>query len=297
MTMFDYRQLATLTAILEEGSFERAAQKLFITQSAVSQRLRQLEDTLGQTLVVRSTPLTATSAGQRLLKHYKQVSLLENELDDDLRNQDEEGFTSLTIGLNADSIGTWFFDAVKSFVFDNNILLDLKVDDQDQTHHLLRTGEVLGCISGSASAVQGCRCIPLGQMIYRPLASPEFIDRYAPDGLSYENVSITPVAVFNRKDSLQHRYLEQKFGVTKFPHHLIPTCDGFLSALLKGFAYGLVPDQQGQEHIEVGTLTSIDPNYEIPIPLYWHVWNLQTDLMKGLTQALVAEARRVLIPI
>ncbi len=295
--MFDYRQLATLTAILEEGSFDKAAKKLFITQSAVSQRLRQLEDNLGQTLVVRSTPLTATSAGQRLLKHYKQVSLLENELDEDLRNQNEQGFTSLTIGLNADSIGTWFFGAVKDFVSENNILLDLKVDDQGQTHHLLRTGEVLGCISGSSSAVQGCRCIPLGQMIYRPLASPDFVQQYAPAGLTAENIADIPVAVFNRKDPLQHSYLEQKFGLVKFPHHLIPACDGFISALLKGFAYGLVPDQQGQEYMERGDLISIDPGHEILIPLYWHVWNLQTDLMKGLTQALVSEARQVLVPI
>ncbi|WP_299378155.1 LysR family transcriptional regulator ArgP [uncultured Kiloniella sp.] len=295
--MFDYRQLAALNAILEEGSFEKAAKKLFITQSAVSQRLRQLEDSLGQTLVVRGTPLTATVSGQRLLKHYKQVSLLENELDTELKNQNSEDFTSLTIGLNADSIGTWFFGAVKSFAEENKILLELKVDDQEQTHHLLRTGEVLGCISGSPLAVQGCRCIPLGQMIYQPLASPDFVNHYAPRGLTKDNASSTPVAVFNRKDPLQHRYLENKFGITDFPHHLIPACDGFVDALVKGFAYGLIPNQQGQPYIDSGDLVSIDPDHKIPVPLYWHIWNLHTDIMKGLTKALVSEAKRVLTPL
>ncbi|MCZ4281015.1 LysR family transcriptional regulator ArgP [Kiloniella laminariae] len=295
--MLDYRLLATLTAILEEGSFEKAAQRLFITQSAVSQRLRQLEDNLGQTLVVRSTPLAATTAGQRLLKHYKQVSLLESELDDDLKDRGEAGFNTLTIGLNADSIGTWFLPAIQNFVQDNKILLDLKVDDQEQTHHLLRTGEVLGCISASSSAVQGCRCIPLGQMIYRPLASPDFVEKYAPNGLTTENASHIPVAVFNRKDPLQHRYLEQRFGVTRFPHHLIPACDGFISALVKGFAYGLVPDQQSKELMQNKELVSIDPECEIPVPLYWHVWNLQTSLMQQLTRSLTTTARKSLTPI
>ena len=45
--MLDFRQLAALAAIVEEQSFDKAAQKLHVTQSAVSQRLKQLEDKLG----------------------------------------------------------------------------------------------------------------------------------------------------------------------------------------------------------------------------------------------------------
>jgi LysR family transcriptional regulator (chromosome initiation inhibitor) len=56
---FDPAALECLAAIVEEGGFERAAQRLSITQSAVSQRLRALEAQVGTVLIVRSRPLQA----------------------------------------------------------------------------------------------------------------------------------------------------------------------------------------------------------------------------------------------
>jgi LysR family transcriptional regulator (chromosome initiation inhibitor) len=64
MSTFDPDALECLAAIIEEGGFERAAQRLSITQSAVSQRLRALEAQVGTVLIVRSRPLKPTAAGQ-----------------------------------------------------------------------------------------------------------------------------------------------------------------------------------------------------------------------------------------
>ena len=52
----DYRTLQALDAVIRERGFERAAQKLCITQSAVSQRIKQLENLFGQPLLVRTVP-------------------------------------------------------------------------------------------------------------------------------------------------------------------------------------------------------------------------------------------------
>src|SRR5690349_14659609 len=73
MSTYDPAALECLAAIVEEGGFERAAQRLSITQSAVSQRLRSLESQVGTVLVVRSRPLRPTAAGQLLLKHTRQL--------------------------------------------------------------------------------------------------------------------------------------------------------------------------------------------------------------------------------
>ena len=51
--MLDYSALSALAAVIREGSFERAAQSLHVTPSAVSQRIRLLEERLGCALVVR----------------------------------------------------------------------------------------------------------------------------------------------------------------------------------------------------------------------------------------------------
>ncbi|MBO7941882.1 LysR family transcriptional regulator, partial [Streptomyces sp. S9] len=70
-------QLAAFAAVLEEGSFEGAARRLSVTSSAVSQRIKALEDRLGQVLVVRQAPCRPTRAGERLLRRVRPMQALE----------------------------------------------------------------------------------------------------------------------------------------------------------------------------------------------------------------------------
>src|SRR5690606_22837241 len=66
--MLELRHLETLTAIREGGSLVEAAERLHVTQSALSHQLRDLEDRLGLQLLNRRTrPLRFTTAGLRLL--------------------------------------------------------------------------------------------------------------------------------------------------------------------------------------------------------------------------------------
>jgi len=296
--MIDMRQLAALAAVVEERSFERAAQRLHVTQSAVSQRIKQLEERLGQALVVRTVPIRATEVGQKVLKHYRQVSLLEQELLQGLTRQDAQGFTRVALGLNADSLETWFPDAVAALVATQRLLLDLKVDDQDATHQLLRDGEVIGCITASPKAMQGCQCVPLGIMAYRCLASPAYMMRYFPQGVMADGFRRAPVAEFSHKDQLQNRYLQQFFGLGshEYPRHRIPSSSAFCGVIARGLACGMVPDQQGRALMETGQAVDMTPGRYLAVPLYWHVWNLGSQLVRQLTDALVAEAEGQLDP-
>lgn len=70
----DYRTLQALDAVIRERGFERAAQKLCITQSAVSQRIKQLENLFSQPLLVRTIPPRPTEQGQKLLALLHQAS-------------------------------------------------------------------------------------------------------------------------------------------------------------------------------------------------------------------------------
>lgn len=100
----DYRTLQALDAVIRERGFERAAQKLCITQSAVSQRIKQLENMFGQPLLVRTVPPRPTEQGQKLLALLRQVELLEEEWLGD----EQTGSTPLLLSLavNADSLAT-----------------------------------------------------------------------------------------------------------------------------------------------------------------------------------------------
>ncbi len=296
--MLDYRQLQALAAVLEEQSFDKAAQKLHVTQSAISQRIKQLEDKLGHSLVIRGTPLQATRAGQQVLKHYRQVSLLQNDMLQGLIIDQGEGYSRLSIGLNADSLETWFLDAMAPLMAAKKLLLELKVDDQDQTHHLLRSGEVIGCITSSPEAMQGCSCIPLGVMPYRCLASPDYMARYFPDGANREGFLMAPVAEYSNKDELQNRYLERFFGLKagEYPCHRIPSSVAFFELIQRGYACGMVPDQQSQALIESGEVLNMSPGHYLAVPLYWHVWNLKTGLARSLTDTLIDAAKVSLDP-
>jgi len=189
--MFDYKLLEAMAMVAEAGGFDKAARVLCLTQSAVSQRIRILEELFGQVLIVRSTPPRLTVAGNNILLHYRQVKHLEKELLDTLLPSADDGFSTLAIGINADSLATWFPDASRSFIKENKLLLDLRVDDQEETHKLLKSGDVVGSISSDRNPVQGCKLLYLGQMEYLLVASPEFERLWFKDGFSAETVSRT----------------------------------------------------------------------------------------------------------
>ncbi len=296
--MLDYRQIQALAAVVEEQGFDRAATALHITQSAVSQRLKQLEERLGQALVIRSSPIRATPAGQQVLKHYRQVSLLQKELFKEIYEDEDSSFTRLSLGLNADSLSTWFLPVMQPLLTAEKLLLELKVDDQDQTHHLLRTGEVIGCITASPAAMQGCNCVPLGVMAYRCLVSPGYIRHYLGGKVTAEGLRQAPAVEYNHKDALHSRYLERFYGLAAgdFPRHRVPSPDAFLDLIVRGFGAGMVPDQQSRPFLARGLVVDMAPGNYLAVPLYWHVWNLKTPLARRLTETLLRGAEQQLDP-
>ena len=294
--MLDYKLIEAFAKVVSEGGFERAAKVLFITQSAVSQRIRQLEDQSGQLLLTRSSPPQPTEAGRVLLKHYQQVKLLEEGLSAELTAADEQGPTSLAIGINADSLASWFIEAIEPLLRQFNLLIDLRVDDQEQTHSFLREGEVVGCISNESKPLQGCRVEHLGIMPYRLLATPAFIERWFSNGLSLRAAEKAPAVIFNRKDRLHYLFLEKQLGglPDALPCHYIPTPEQFLQVIANGYCYGMVPDWQSVELRNSGSLQELVTNAVFPVELFWHCWNLQSAALQDFSQQLVSGAHQYL---
>ncbi len=294
--MFDYKLIEAFAKVVSEGGFERAAKVLFITQSAVSQRIRQLEDQSGQLLLTRSSPPQPTAAGRALLKHYQQVKLLEEGLSEELTDTVAEKPATLSIGINADSLASWFIAAIEPLLRRFSLLIDLRVDDQEQTHLFLREGEVVGCISNEAKPMQGCRVEFLGVMNYRLLATPEFAERWFSDGLSLTAAGSAPAVIFNRKDRLHHQFLEQELGQlpSALPCHYIPTPEQFLQVIADGFSYGMLPDWQSLALRNSSKLVELVPATAYPVKLYWHCWNLQSKPLGDFSRQLVIGARQLL---
>ncbi|WP_163337453.1 LysR family transcriptional regulator ArgP [Desulfopila sp. IMCC35008] len=294
--MLDYKLIEALAMVAREGRFDKAAKTLFITQSAVSQRIKLLEEQMGQVLIARTTPPRVTPAGRKLLKHYLQVKRLEDDLISEVGRTDNQEFASIAVGINADSLALWLLDAIHPFLLDNKVLLDVRVDDQEQTHRLLKDGEVMGCISTQEHPMQGCHVEYLGQMNYHMMASPEFAAQWFPDGLTLENVRRAPALIFDRKDDLHQKFLMKALEEipASFPSHFIPSVERYAEFVALGIAYGMLPDQQRSPFIRNGQLIDLRPDCHVPVKLYWHCWSLKSKLLTQFTRQLTSRAKILL---
>ena len=98
MASLDLAQLRTLIAVVEAGSLTKAAPQLFLSQSAVSEQIKKLEECVGQPLLLRSKAgVVATRAGQQLLVHARQLVALADHALRDLRGEALRGVLRLAI--------------------------------------------------------------------------------------------------------------------------------------------------------------------------------------------------------
>ncbi|MCS5734305.1 LysR family transcriptional regulator ArgP [Herbiconiux daphne] len=273
---WDLAQLAALSAVVSEGTFEAAARALNITPSAVSQRVKALESSVGRVLLQRTKPVRATESGEAVLLLARQFETLSHDamagLGVEEVDEGAEGAETLNgtggngtggigtggngtgglprrplvrmpIAVNADSLATWLLPALAEL--STVIAFDLFREDQGHTTALLRDGTVMGAVTDVAQAVQGCSSTPLGAMRYRPMANRSFAARWFGGGVTPAALADAPVVVFDRRDQLQDRYLAAATGgVVSPPRHYVPASADFVEAVRLGFGWGMVPDLQ-----------------------------------------------------
>lgn len=286
-------QLSAFSAVLAEGSFDAAARRLSLTPSAISQRIKALEDRLGQVLILRHQPCRATTAGQRLLRSVQQMQLMEAEALGEFTGVDpaQRNASALAIAVNADSLASWLLPALAQLHAHDGTLFDIRAEDQDHSAELLRDGSVLGAITADARPVQGCTVKKLGVMRYLPIASPGFADRYFRDGLNAATLCLAPMLVFNRRDALQARFMR---GITRAklapPIHYIPSSTAFLEAAALGLGWAMAPAIMLREPLAAGRLRTLAPDRWLDVPMYWQHWAIRSPALTRLTDALLRAA-------
>ncbi|MDP9570253.1 UNVERIFIED_ORG: LysR family transcriptional regulator (chromosome initiation inhibitor) [Agrobacterium larrymoorei] len=298
----DYAGLRAVAMVVQTGSFEKAALALHVTPSAISQRVKQLEERLGAVLILRGNPCTATEKGEWVCRHMEHVGMLESELFSQLpallSSDEVSSRVTLHIATNADSLGTWFLKAVSAFTHQSGFLLNVAVDDQDHTAEWLQRGRVLAAVTSLEKPVQGCRVTPLGFLRYHATASPAFIDRYFPKGVTETELAQAPALTFNQKDRLQQQWISQVFGASiVHPTHWLPSTQSFVDAALLGMGWGMNPALLVRNHLAEGRLVALVAGTPLDIPLFWQVNRLAADRLKSLTDAVVEVARRELVQI
>ncbi|MBU9379670.1 LysR family transcriptional regulator ArgP [Burkholderia gladioli] len=293
--MLDYALLEALAAVIRHGSFERAAKDLNVSPSAVSQRVKLLEERVGSVLVKRGQPCVATTSGALLCRHTERVQLLEAELSGRVPHLPGSvgAWPTLRVAVNDDSVATWFIDAVGPFCAESNTLLDLVIDDQDYTAERIRDGSVQGAITAQAEPIQGCRSTRLGRIRYHAVCSPDFHARYFSDGLTREALRCAPCVMFSPKDSLQMRFIRRAVRTDLDPpKHWIPHVAGYLRACETGLGWGMCPDRMIERQVAAGEMIDLSEGRSIDIELYWQSWRLSIDWLDEFSRALKTQAAR-----
>lgn len=283
---------ATLAAVVDTGTMEAAARRLHVTPSAVSQRIRALEERLGRVLLVRSKPARATVDGERVVRLARQYALLSHDV---LRELGEAGegesraAVSLSLAVNADSLSTWFVAALSQVSALHDVVFDLHRDDQDFTAEMLASGRVIAAVTSRADPVAGCRVRPLGAMRYRAVATPTRARELERLGAEHARV-----VDYDRRDELQTRWLQER-GVDPAspPRSFVPGSHAFADAVRGGLGWGMLPDLQTEADLADGSLVLLS-GPPVDVPLYWQQWNLTSSLLDAVADAVAETAGRAL---
>src|SRR5438445_3320530 len=147
MTDLPLDQVRTLLAAVDEGTFDAAARALHVTPSAVSQRVKALEQRIGRVLLLRTKPVRLTESGEVVVRFARQLALLEHDAGAELGLSG--AVSVLPIAVNADSLATWFLPALAAVPAQTNfeVCFDLHREDQDHTTLLLRQGLVMAAVT------------------------------------------------------------------------------------------------------------------------------------------------------
>ncbi len=292
--MLDPAQLAALAAVHRRGSFDLAASELHVTPSAISQRIKALEEATGTLLIRRGQPCSATPSGLRLIRHHDEVRLLESTLAADLPAL-SPGPVTLRLAVNADSLATWVIPALAATA---GFLFDLVIDDQDVSQNWLRRGEVVAAVTAHSGPLQGCDTIPLGSLRYRATASPAYRDRWFPTGVTPRALSLAPALTFSDKDLLQDRWVTRHSASkhrASFPSHRMASSQAFVEACLTGLGWGLNPEPLVKDHLATGRLVELIPDTALDVALHWQFTRLAAPALAPVTEAIRRSAKTILI--
>ena len=300
MSRLSADQLQTFVTIIEYGTFEAAADILGVSAPAISQRVKTMERIAGQVLLRRTNPIEPTAAGENILRIARQSEYLQQELERALVGS--TGHRTISIAVNADSLATWFMEAVRALAVEESIYCQIRREGEFQSSALLRSGEVMGAITSDPHPIAGCSWEPLRVMKYWVVASAEFVQRHFPDfpRVSLAQLDAAPVLEYDRQDYGYHRarqLLEAQYGInseesgsgaterTPAPRLYVPSSPDYARAVEAGCAWGVLPWEQCEKGLSSGELVAlVDEPFEVQ--LYWQHWNIDSPLLANVTESI-----------
>lgn len=319
--------LRTLATVVDAGSLEAAAQQLHVSPSAVSQRLRSLEERVGVVLLRRSRPVAVTEAGTPILRAARQLAHIVDGVAAELSEHTGAGSGSVVrLVINADSLATWFVPALARAARETGARFEVLRADETVSAEKLRSGEVMAALTSTSAPVPGCQSSLVGIDRYHAVCAPEFFARHFAGGVAGGSLTLAPTVQFDREDTFQFRFLREfaaagsPTGTTGTmgapagtdaahaesagagPEHqaaappqvFIPSSTEFAQAVELGMGWGMLPWRQCEAPLAAGRLVELVPGRSLDLPLYWQRWDLRSPVLDALSRIVTEEARAAL---
>ncbi|NUP39307.1 MAG: LysR family transcriptional regulator ArgP, partial [Streptomyces sp.] len=268
------------------------AAALHVTPSAVSQRVKALEQRTGRVLLMRTKPVRPTESGEVVVRFARQLARLERDARVELGMSGAGEPTRVSIAVNADSLATWLLPALTRVRHEPRLCFELRREDETRTASLLREGLVMAAVTSSAEPVAGCTVRALGRMRYVPVASPDFAREYFAGPLR-EALAVAPTVTFDRSDDLQDAFVRRlrrgRSGASP-ERHFVPTSEGYAESVAVGLGWGLVPEVQAEPLLRTGRLVHLAPDRALDVPLYWQQWKLDSPALAAVAEAVTRAA-------
>ena len=289
-------QVRTLLAAIDEGTFDAAARVLHVTPSAVSQRIKSLEQRIGRVLLLRTRPIQLTESGEVVVRFARQLAQLKQDAGVELGLPETGQPARLPLAVSADATDVWLMPAMARAVRRTPMNLELIREDEGHTIELLHQGVVMAAVSSVAQPVQGCLVRNLGRMRYFAMASPEFHATWFAARPLARVLAAAPVIEFDRKDVVQDNFARAIGAVRSATtvRHYVPSTAAFRQAVINGLGWGTIPEEHAEEDRAAGRLVDLAKDRPLDVPLYWHQWKLDSPALAALAGSVEAAARDVL---
>lgn len=230
------------------------------------------------------------------------MRLLESETLTDFRLGEGDETARLTILVNNDSLATWLPEALADFASETKgerVSIELLTDDQDRALESLRNGTAIAVVTSEGHPVAGARSTPLGAMRYVAVTSPALAASFRSAGLDTALRS-APVIFYDRKDTLQDRYLAS-FGIGPEAFtgliHYAPSPTAMIDLAARGLGWCMAPESLAKPWIERGEIVMIEPDRTIDVPLFWQSSAIRSALLTKLGAVIRKTAAKRLRPL
>lgn len=288
--------LAVFILVAREGNFTRAAARLGVSPSAVSQTVRSLEERLGVRLLTRTTrSVTSTQAGEQLMR---EVAPLLDQINRHLNNvSDLRHRPSGTVRITADEFAASYvlWPRLLPILEDYpDITLELITDYglTDIAAERFDAGVRLGGIIDTDMVA-----IPIGpDMRMVTVASPGYLEKYGkpirPQTLTEHRCINLRLPTHGGLYPWEFGSGENEFRVRVKGPLIMNSVLQILDACLAGAGIAQLPDAQVQPHLEAGTLQEILGEWSDPFPgyhLYYPSRRQQTAAFRVVVETLRLE--------